>query len=292
MSQTQANEDEANRDCSTSDNMSDETHDLINKILDKVTKLRQGLKQDFEKEVDLVNDEMEQLEQQMKEIKKNKTDFESSIADPSNASEAGNQFIRYQQNYINQLEKHIAKLKLQNKGMRDQWKRTSQNLKQKEGAGKTVLNLQQLQIENAQGMVKLEGIWQNLLQCKCQTAECKVLLHQTQESVFQATLERESLLDKISNSKQQIKQAESQLINAEIELEAAKSKHEEQTSLTGSYEVPTIYSYVDQHAKMQVLRRVLGEWSRKVKILEQENAILTKKCSRLGKDPTLHRKAS
>ena len=66
MSQTQANEDEANRDCSTSDNMSDETHDLINKILDKVTKLRQGLKQDFEKEVDLVNDEMEQLEQQMK----------------------------------------------------------------------------------------------------------------------------------------------------------------------------------------------------------------------------------
>ena len=49
MSQTQANEDEANRDCSTSDNMSDETHDLINKILDKVTKLRQGLKQDFEK---------------------------------------------------------------------------------------------------------------------------------------------------------------------------------------------------------------------------------------------------
>ena len=142
MSQTQANEDEANRDCSTSDNMSDETHDLINKILDKVTKLRQGLKQDFEKEVDLVNDEMEQLEQQIKgflgvspllflisvilEIKKNKTDFESSIADPSNASEAGNQFIRYQQNYINQLEKHIAKLKLQNKGMRDQWKRTSQ----------------------------------------------------------------------------------------------------------------------------------------------------------------------
>ena len=66
MSQTQANEDEANRDCSTSDNMSDETHDLINKILDKVTKLRQGLKQDFEKEVDLVNDEMEQLDQQMK----------------------------------------------------------------------------------------------------------------------------------------------------------------------------------------------------------------------------------
>ena len=66
MSQTQANEDEAIRDCSTSDNMSDETHDLINKILDKVTKLRQGLKQDFEKEVDLVNDEMEQLEQQMK----------------------------------------------------------------------------------------------------------------------------------------------------------------------------------------------------------------------------------
>ena len=52
-------------------------------------------------------------------------------------------------------------------------------------------------------------------------------LVKTQESVFQATLERESLLDKISNSKQQIKQAESQLINAEIELEAAKSKHEE-----------------------------------------------------------------
>ena len=52
------------------------------------------------------------------------------------------------------------------------------SLKQKEGAGKTVLNLQQLQIENAQGMVKLEGIWQNLLQCKCQTAECKVLLQQ------------------------------------------------------------------------------------------------------------------
>ena len=66
----------------------------------------------------------------------------------------------------------------------------------------------------------------------------------------------------------------------------------QQTSLTGSYEVPTIYSYVDQHAKMQVLRRVLGEWSRKVKILEQENTILTKKCSRLGKDPTLHQKAS
>ena len=52
------------------------------------------------------------------------------------------------------------------------------SLKQKEGAGKTVLNLQQLQIENAQGQVKLEGIWQNLLQCKCQTAECKVLLQQ------------------------------------------------------------------------------------------------------------------
>lgn len=52
-------------------------------------------------------------------------------------------------------------------------------------------------------------------------------LVKTQESVLQATLERESLLDKISNSKKQIKQAESQLINAEIELEAAKSKHEE-----------------------------------------------------------------
>ena len=52
-------------------------------------------------------------------------------------------------------------------------------------------------------------------------------LAKTQESVLQATLERESLLDKISNSKKQIKQAESQLISAEIELEAAKSKHEE-----------------------------------------------------------------
>ena len=40
------------------------------------------------------------------------------------------------------------------------------------------MNLQQLQIENAQGLVKLEGIWQNLLQCKCQAAECKVLLQQ------------------------------------------------------------------------------------------------------------------
>ena len=49
----------------------------------------------------------------------------------------------------------------------------------------------------------------------------------TQESVLQATLERESLLDKISNAKKQIKQAESQLINVEIELEAAKNKHEE-----------------------------------------------------------------
>ena len=132
----------------------------------------------------------------------------------------------------------------------------------------------------------------------------------TQESVLQATLERESLLDKISNAKKQIKQAESQLINVEIELEAAKNKHEEvghlffritgftltlliqQTSLTGAYEVPTIYSYVEQHAAMQVLRRVLGEWSRKVEILEKENTILTKKCSKLGNDPKLRQKAS
>jgi len=275
-----------------SDKMSDETHDLINKILDKVTKLRQGLKQDWEKEVDLINDEMEQLDQQMKEIKKNKNDFESSIADPSTASEAGNQYVRYQQNYINQLEKYIAKLKIQNKGMRDQWKRTSQTLKQKEGAGKTVLNLQQLQIENAQGMVKLEGIWQNLLQCKCQAAECKVLLQQTQESVLQETLKGESLLDKISNSKKQIKHAEDQLVNAEIELESAKSKHEEQTSLTGSYNVPTIYSYVEQHCTMQVLGRVLGEWARKVEILEKENIILTKKCSKLGKEAKQSQKSS
>ena len=66
----------------------------------------------------------------------------------------------------------------------------------------------------------------------------------------------------------------------------------QQTSLTGSYEVPTIYSYVEQHAAMQVLRRVLGEWSRKVEILEKENTILTKKCSKLGKDPKIHQNAS
>ena len=49
----------------------------------------------------------------------------------------------------------------------------------------------------------------------------------TQESVLQETLKGESLLDKISNSKKQIKHAEDQLVNAEIELESAKSKHEE-----------------------------------------------------------------
>ena len=64
------------------------------------------------------------------------------------------------------------------------------SLKQKEGAGKTVLNLQQLQIENAQGMVKLEGIWQNLLQCKCQAAECKVLLQQDRIESFLSSKRR------------------------------------------------------------------------------------------------------
>lgn len=266
---------------STLDKVTDEMNDLITKILDKVTKLRHGLKYDHEKGVDNTNDEFEQLNEQMKEIKKNQQDFESNVAMISSSNGAGDKFQRFHQNHMNHQDKFIAKLKLQNKGMRDQWKRTSQALKQKEGAGKTVLTLQQLQIENAQGMARLEDIYQHLLRCKCQAGRCKVLLKQEQESVNQATLKRESLLAKISDTINQKQAAENELVDVQIELEITKMRHDEQGKLTNAYKVPDIFSYVKHHEKMQVLGRVLGEWQRKVSIAEQENIILKKKFSKI-----------
>ena len=48
-----------------------------------------------------------------------------------------------------------------------------------------------------------------------------------------------------------------------------------------SYQVPTVFDYVQQTAKTQQLEHDIKEWSRKVQIIEQENNMLKKQFSRL-----------
>ena len=52
-------------------------------------------------------------------------------------------------------------------------------------------------------------------------------------------------------------------------------------NLISSYQVPTVFDYVQQTAKTQQLEHDIKEWSRKVQIIEQENLMLKKQFSRL-----------
>lgn len=259
-------------------------NEVVSKLIDAMKKEIAELACDQEKKIERFDDEFEQLLEQFKEIQRNKLEFDRDVAKIAKTKGSGDKFTRFHQNYVNQADGNVGKLKLKKQSMKDQLKRVNLSLKQKEETGDTLLEVdfQQLRIENQQFLERIDNKNQDLLFVKLKAGKCHVMLAQQQSELHNATHQHDRLMSKISEAREFSKLSDSHLKEVQNELYNEKRNRNQKNDMIASYEVPKIMDYVIQNDQSQKLELGLKEWSRKLQIAQQENIMLKKKFSRLN----------
>ncbi|KAM4614543.1 cilia- and flagella-associated protein 263 isoform 2-T2 [Discoglossus pictus] len=182
---------------------------------------------------------MEEAEIRNTEIKKAKYEFERDIIKPELSSKKGergspDKIIHYMEEKTRARDSLVDKLRLKNTSLKVQKKKFQLQLKQKEEMGEILheVDFQQLKIENAQFLERIDERNQDMLQLKLTTAEAL------------------------------------QLLNTYKERQKAESLNKRLRKQLSDYRVPEVMEYVQEKMELEELERNMRTWERKVELAE------------------------
>ncbi|KAM8946021.1 cilia- and flagella-associated protein 263 [Pelodytes ibericus] len=216
---------------------------------------------------------MEEAQIRNTEIKKAFYEFERDIGRASGeqrSAMSAEKIIRYMEEKMRARDSLVDKLRLKNTSLKVQKKKLQMQLKQKEEMGEVLndVDFQQLKIENAQFLERIDERNQDLLQLKMTTGETLQVLNVYRNKLQSTTAElshveqemwtRGSIMQRIA--------CETQLV--EQEREKAESLNKKLRRQLGDYQVPEVLHYVEEKTKLHQLHKSIRVWERKAEIAE------------------------
>ncbi|XP_053551261.1 coiled-coil domain-containing protein 113 isoform X2 [Bombina bombina] len=218
---------------------------------------------------------MEEAEIRSSEMKKAMYEFERDIckAELSNKKGGGwtpDKVIRYMEEKMRARDSLADKLRLKNASLKVQKKKLQMQLKQKEEMGEVLheVDFQQLKIENAQFLERIDERNQDLLQLKLTTANALHVLNTYKKKLQNTTTESSHLGKEIAVRNEMLQKIESETELVEKERDKAESQNKKLRKQLSDYRVPEVLQYVQEKMEQEELEKSTRTWERKVEIAE------------------------
>ncbi|KAM4721173.1 cilia- and flagella-associated protein 263 isoform 2-T2 [Rhinophrynus dorsalis] len=221
-----------------------------------------------------LKDSMEEAEIRSAEIKKAMYEFERDIGKAAVHSKKGTgvspeKVMRYMEEKTRARDSLVDKLRLKNATLKVQKKKMQMQLKQEEmGEVLHEVDFQQLKIENAQFLERIEERNQDLLQLKLTTGDTLQVLNSYKKKLQNTTTESTHLDNDISTRNEMLKRIESETHLVEQEREKAEGLNKKLRKQLSDYSVPEVLQYVHEKMKQEELEKSIQAWERKVEIAE------------------------
>ncbi|XP_053904523.1 coiled-coil domain-containing protein 113 isoform X1 [Malaclemys terrapin pileata] len=264
----------------------EQKNDLAQRELDETKEEIQRTKGDSERIIQNYQAVMEEADIRWADIKKAMCNFNKDIIQTISKKKgsviASEKVLRYLEEKNHYRDAMKEKLRLKNDSLKVQKKKLQLQLKQKEEMGEALheVDFQQLKIENAQFLEKIDERNRDLLQLKLTAGNTLQILNSYKRKLQNTTATSARLMKDISQRKEALEKMEretilveevvgtSETIHTGNERAKAESVNKQLRQQLSDYRVPPVVKYVNQKMAIYDLENNIKIWERKVEIAE------------------------
>nr|XP_005309577.1 coiled-coil domain-containing protein 113 isoform X1 [Chrysemys picta bellii] len=252
----------------------EQKNDLAQRELDETKEEIQRTKGDSERIIQNYQAVMEEADIRWADIKKAMCNFNKDIIQTISKKKgsviASEKVLRYLEEKNHYRDAMKEKLRLKNDSLKVQKKKLQLQLKQKEEMGEALheVDFQQLKIENAQFLEKIDERNRDLLQLKLTAGNTLQILNSYKRKLQNTTATSARLMKDISQRKEALEKMERETILVEEERAKAESVNKQLRQQLSDYRVPPVVKYVNQKMAIYDLENNIKIWERKVEIAE------------------------
>ncbi|XP_042301270.1 coiled-coil domain-containing protein 113 isoform X2 [Sceloporus undulatus] len=248
--------------------------DLVQRELEETKEEMRRMKESSERTMQNLQAVLEEADIRGIDIKKAAADFEKEIIKTITKKKgsviASNKVLQYMEDKMRKRDALKEKFRLKNDSLKVQVKKMQTQLKQKEELGEALheVDFQQLKIENAQFLEKIDERNQELLQLKMMVGSTQQALNFYKEKLQSATAMADCLSKDIAQRKESLGRIDRELILAEAERAKAEALNKKLRKQLAENKVPPVLNYVHETMALQKLEGEIKIWERKVEIAE------------------------
>uniref|UniRef100_A0A8D0B3R6 Cilia- and flagella-associated protein 263 n=1 Tax=Salvator merianae TaxID=96440 RepID=A0A8D0B3R6_SALMN len=248
--------------------------DIAQRELEETKEDIQRLKQSSDRILQNYLAVMEEADIRMADIKKAVAEFDKEIVKTITKKKgsviASDKVLRYMEDKIRARDVLKEKIRLKNDSLKVQKKKMQLQLKQKEELGEALheVDFQQLKIENAQFLEKIDERNQELLQLKVTVGSALQVLNFYRKKLQNAMSVATHLVKDIAQRKDSLDKIARETMLVEEERQKAEVLNKKLRRQLSIYKVPPVLSYVHEKMAVHELENVVKIWERKVEIAE------------------------
>ncbi|KAG8143821.1 putative Coiled-coil domain-containing protein [Naja naja] len=217
---------------------------------------------------------LEEADIRLVEIKRAMIEFDKDIVKTITKKKgsiiASDKVLRYMEDRIRSRDVMKEKIHLKNDSLKVQKQKMQMQLKQKEELGEALheVDFQQLKIENAQFLEKIDERNQDLLQLKLTVGNTLQILNFYKRKLHYAMAMATYLVKDIAQRKESLEKIAREAIFVEEERLKAEILNKKLRRQLAEYKVPPVLNYVHEKVALHDLENSLRIWERKVEIAE------------------------
>ncbi|ETE65187.1 Coiled-coil domain-containing protein, partial [Ophiophagus hannah] len=217
---------------------------------------------------------LEEADIRLVEIKRAMIEFDKDIVNTISKKKgsviASDKVLRYMEDRIRSRDVMKEKIHLKNDSLKVQKQKMQMQLKQKEELGEALheVDFQQLKIENAQFLEKIDERNQDLLQLKLTVGNTLQILNFYKRKLHYAMAMATYLVKDIVQRKESLEKIAREAIFVEEERLKAEILNKKLRRQLAEYKVPPVLNYVHEKVAVHDLENSLRIWERKVEIAE------------------------
>lgn len=265
-----------------------EKYDVAAAEVELLQGLVAAVHQQSEKENDYLSTLQEEASMRIAEVKKDTYEFKRDIVLGAENARTGQvdseRMLRHMEDHLKDRDAQIEKMALKNNNIKSQIQKAEQQLHQREEMGDvlSVIDFDQLKIENHQFLEKIEERNNELLRLKLTTGKTVQLLNGLKTSLAAHTDKSAFLQREIAERREQLARfrADAEEVTKEKEREAKRNKGMKQEQ--SNSELPNVMDYIKLKAEVSDLRKKKGDWERKIEIAQMESKRTGKQKSARG----------
>uniref|UniRef100_A0A8C6X376 Cilia- and flagella-associated protein 263 n=1 Tax=Naja naja TaxID=35670 RepID=A0A8C6X376_NAJNA len=248
--------------------------DLVQRDLDETKEDLQLMKENAERTLQNYLAILEEADIRLVEIKRAMIEFDKDIVKTITKKKgsiiASDKVLRYMEDRIRSRDVMKEKIHLKNDSLKVQKQKMQMQLKQKEELGEALheVDFQQLKIENAQFLEKIDERNQDLLQLKLTVGNTLQILNFYKRKLHYAMAMATYLVKDIAQRKESLEKIAREAIFVEEERLKAEILNKKLRRQLAEYKVPPVLNYVHEKVALHDLENSLRIWERKVEIAE------------------------
>ncbi|XP_039209560.1 coiled-coil domain-containing protein 113 isoform X1 [Crotalus tigris] len=248
--------------------------DLVQRELDETKEGLQLMKENSERTLQNYLAVLEEADIRFVEIKRAMMEFDKDIVKTITKKKgsviASDKVLRYMEDRIRSRDVMKEKIHLKNDSLKVQKKKMQMQLQQKEELGEALheVDFQQLKIENAQFLEKIDERNQDLLQLKLTVGNTLQILNFYKRKLYYATAMAAYLVKDIAQRKESLEKIAHEATLVEEERVKAEILNKKLRRQLAEYRVPPVLNYVHEKVAVHDLENTLRIWERKVEIAE------------------------